>query len=966
MKKFLSVFLAVLMIASVLSTGAAAYADRDDSFTMEDAYERYDRVSSFDHVDIRVAGTLTVDGVEKPITVSHPRVVVYGKDNSGKETQLYNWEFTENTSYEWRMTRISVPKDARVVLTCDLTIDGVTKTDQSFTFEGRDDFAQAIYDCDGKQGLDFIVRETEIQQVFYYQVSYQWTGLPEGLAAVPTDGNDYLPNAEVTVDTSFKSGDTRTDGEGNVYTFSGWTEYEPENGTRTPLNGAASFEITADTVIYGVWTKYTPPTTELGSITITKQFEGLPDGLRPEAISIKVESTEGAEVYSNTVTLNAENGWSATISGLSEGSYTITEGAADVDGYVSASNFTGGSTTVTLTKSTLDTDTNKYTVSSETVTFKNTYTRLGSLKIVKDFGADSELNKDSANIGKFVFTVAGPDGFEMRTIELPIASSETPWEFTIENLPAGDYTVTEDPASAARDSYVLTINGAEAGDDAVVAAVTNGSTAEAKITNTYTKNMGEEIHNPASFKIVKIDGQDNKLSGAEFTLYDEDGSVVSTQTTDSKGEAVFGGFTKAAEYTLKETKAPEGYVATEQTWTVTVKLKDGDPTIQISEDGKFWNKVFNWVVSSDPKDVDGVLTVTNARQTGSLVITKTVENNKKLGPEAEEYTFSLTIGGEEQSFTLKDGESKTIENIPYGTAYTVLEEVSEDASWNVVSPDGGKAEGTITQESTTVNFVNRYEYADAAEMVIFSAVKQSSKDGKALAGAEFTVYSDKDCKTSVATATTDANGKLAFGFKSAGSFYLKETKAPSGYVLSDKVIELTVSNKGYAVDRVENEDQTDTMTIVPVLELTVKGAELLTGSTSVFLLENDPESYIDITVNKLWKNDKEAGKRPETITVTLYKDGVKYDSKTISEKDKWTCTWKNLPSQYKWTVDESNLPAGYTKSISQKGNTFTITNTYSSIPGTGDSSAPILWALLVLTTATGAVLTIRKLRKEKG
>lgn len=963
MKKFLSVFLAVLMIASVLSTGAAAYADRDDSFTMEDAYERYDRVSSFDHVDIRVAGILTVDGVEKPITVSHPRVVVYGKDNSGKETQLYNWEFTENTSYEWRMTRISVPKDARVVLTCDLTIDGVTKTDQSFTFEGRDDFAQAIYDCDGKQGLDFIVCETEIQQVFYYQVSYQWTGLPEGLAAVPTDGNDYLPNAEVTVDTSFKSGDTRTDGEGNVYTFSGWTEYAPEGGSRIQLNGAASFAITADTVIYGSWTKTTPPTTEPGSITITKSFASLPENLRPVSVSFSVT---GPNEFSTTVTLNAENQWSSTISGLSEGAYTITEGAADVDGYVYASNFTGGSATVTLTKSALDPETNKYTISSERAAFENTYTKLGSLKIAKTFGPDSELNKDSANIGKFVFSVAGPDGFETRTIELPIASSETPWEFTLENLPAGDYTVTEDPTSAARDSYNLTINSAGAEDDKVTVSVNNGSTAEAKITNTYTKNISGEIHNPASFKIVKIDGQENKLSGAEFTLYDEDGSVVSTQTTDSKGEAVFGGFTKAAEYTLKETKAPEGYVATEQSWTVTVKLKDGDPTIQISEDGKFWNKIYNWVVSSDPKDVDGVLTVTNARQTGSLVITKTVENNRKLGPEAEEYTFSLTIGNEEQTFTLKAGESKTIENIPYGTDYQVAEEVSEDASWNVVSPVGGKAEGTISQEKTTVDFVNRYEYADTAEMVVFSAVKQSSKDGKALAGAEFTVYSDKDCKTSVATAATDANGKLAFGFKSAGSFYLKETKAPSGYVLSDKVVELTVSNKGYVVNRVENEDQTDTTTIVPVLELTVKGAELLTGSTSMFLLENDPESYIDITVNKLWKNDKEAGKRPETITVTLYKDGVKYDSKTISEKDKWTCTWKNLPSQYKWTVDESNLPAGYTKSITQKDNTFTITNTYSSIVGTGDSSAPILWALLVLTTAAGAVLTFRKLRKEKG
>ena len=965
MKRVLSALLCILMIVSVFASGTTAYADKGKEWTMEEAKKVYERTTYFDHIDIRVAGNLTIDGVDTPITVSYPRVEVYTKDKEGNYVKSDSWSFQNQERYEWRKTGLRIPKNAIVVLTCDITINNEEKKDLQFTFQGEDDFIRAIYICDGHQGLDFDVDEEQIKEEYFYQVSYQWTGLPTGLAQFPTDSNHYQANEQVTVDTTFLKDKTILDGE-DVYTFSGWTEYEPENGTRTPLNGAASFEITADTVIYGVWTKYTPPTTELGSITITKQFEGLPDGLRPEAISFKVESTEGAEVYSNTVTLNAENGWSATISGLSEGTYTITEGAADVDGYVYASNFTGGSTAVTLTKSDLDTDTNKYTVSSETVTFKNTYTRLGSLKIVKDFGADSELNKDSANIGKFVFSVAGPDGFEKRTIELPIASSETPWEFTLENLPAGDYTVTEDPTSAARDSYNLTINDAGEEDDKVTVSVNNGSTAEAKITNTYTKNISGEIHNPASFKIVKIDGQDNKLSGAEFTLYNEDGSAVSTQTTDSKGEAVFGGFTKAAEYTLKETKAPEGYVATEQTWTVTVKLKDGDPTIQISEDGKFWNKVFNWVVSSDPKDVDGVLTVTNARQTGSLVITKTVENNRKLGPEAEEYSFSLTIGNEEQTFTLKDGESKTINNIPYGTAYKVLEEVSEDASWNVVSPVGGKDEGTISQEKTTVDFVNRYEYADTAEVVVFSAVKQSSKDGKALAGAEFTVYSDKDCKTSVAAATTDANGKLAFGFKSAGSFYLKETKAPSGYVLSDKVIELTVTDKGYVVDRVENEDQADTTTIVPALELTVKGAELLTGSTSVFLLENDPESYIDITVNKLWKNDKEAGKRPETITVTLYKDGVKYDSKTISEKDKWTCTWKNLPSQYKWTVDESNLPAGYTKSITQKGNTFTITNTYSSIVGTGDSSAPILWALLVLTTAAGAVLTFRKLRKEKG
>ena len=168
------------------------------------------------------------------------------------------------------------------------------------------------------------------------------------------------------------------------------------------------------------------------------------------------------------------------------------------------------------------------------------------------------------------------------------------------------------------------------------------------------------------------------------------------------------------------------------------------------------------------------------------------------------------------------------------------------------------------------------------------------------------------------------------------------------------------------MEKVKNEDKTITMTIVPVLELKVKGAELLDGSTSMFVLKNDPETYIDITVNKVWVNDKESGKRPETITVTLYKDGEKYDSKTLSAKTNWSCTWKDLPSQYKWTVDENSVPAGYNKKISLKDTTFTITNTYGSIVQTGDSSAPILWALLALTTAAGAVLTIRKLRKEKG
>ena len=218
MKKTLSALLAVLMIVSVFASGTTAYADR--GFTMEDAERVYNKTTNFNHIDIRVAGKLTIDGVETPITVSHPRVTVYVQNSEGNDEAIDNWEFENNPSYEWRRTQLSVPKDAKVVLTCDVTINGELRNDLQFTFQGKDDFVKAIYICDGHQGLDFEVDEEQVMEEYFYHVSYQWTGLPDGLATLPTDGNDYSENDLVLVNTGFVSGDTRTDGEGNIYTFS--------------------------------------------------------------------------------------------------------------------------------------------------------------------------------------------------------------------------------------------------------------------------------------------------------------------------------------------------------------------------------------------------------------------------------------------------------------------------------------------------------------------------------------------------------------------------------------------------------------------------------------------------------------------------------------------------------------------------------------------------------------------------
>ena len=75
-------------------------------------------------------------------------------------------------------------------------------------------------------------------------------------------------------------------------------------------------------------------------------------------------------------------------------------------------------------------------------------------------------------------------------------------------------------------------------------------------------------------------------------------------------------------------------------------------------------------------------------------------------------------------------------------------------------------------------------------------------ESKVLAGAEFAVFSDSAAQTQVGTITTGDDGKgsisLWVGNNDAKSkkYYVKETKAPAGYVLDDSVKEVTVQANG--------------------------------------------------------------------------------------------------------------------------------------------------------------------------
>ena len=110
-----------------------------------------------------------------------------------------------------------------------------------------------------------------------------------------------------------------------------------------------------------------------------------------------------------------------------------------------------------------------------------------------------------------------------------------------------------------------------------------GDNAEGGGTYRLTVNKQQTTKTPIEIKKISTSG--GTLSGAEFAVEDDSHSVYYTATSGSDGIARFS--LMNGTYTLKETKAPNGYVKRTDTWRITVN--DGNYTITGLEksDGKY-------------------------------------------------------------------------------------------------------------------------------------------------------------------------------------------------------------------------------------------------------------------------------------------------------------------------------------------------------------------------------------------
>lgn len=286
---------------------------------------------------------------------------------------------------------------------------------------------------------------------------------------------------------------------------------------------------------------------------------------------------------------------------------------------------------------------------------------------------------------------------------------------------------------------------------------TVGQATQVGFTNVYSVES-TKVEN--AFKVQK------KISGRNWTTSD-----VFTMTLAAQGEAPMpkGAKDGVATIALKKDVQVGNFGTIEYakpgTYTYVIAEQAGDETaltfskatyratVTVTDNGagKLSAKTEIAQLTDDAGDAAGrtveAAVFTNTAKTGSLTVKKTVvggDSQREFG-----FTVTLTDGDGEPvsgtfgkgehavtftdgkaTFTLKDGEEKTIAGLPVGARYTVTEDAAEGYTTTVNGADGSKAEGAVTEDGATVAFTNTYGTATEGRDVSTAGLFTKALEGR--------------------------------------------------------------------------------------------------------------------------------------------------------------------------------------------------------------------------------------------
>ena len=352
-------------------------------------------------------------------------------------------------------------------------------------------------------------------------------------------------------------------------------------------------------------------------------------------------------------------------------------------------------------------------------------------------------------------------------------------------------------------------------------------------------------------EMSKIDIGGNEIEGAELKVLDKNGEIVDSWVS-SKEPHKIKGLKEGETYTLVEDYAPNGYVVSNSIeFTVTSDKETQnvqmiDKVVEVSKEDiagnelegatlvvtskKTKNIVDKWVSTTESHKVSGLIegetyvlteeiaidgyvkatsiefTVTSEKETQKVIMI-----DKILEVVKTDFVTGEEIEGAELKVIDEDGnviDEWTSSKEPHRVKG--LEENKKYKLVEVTAPYGyeitEEIEFTVSEDKAT----QRIEIKDMPILQDIKLVKIDSNTKETIKDKfTFGIYEDAECTKLIKEVKSDKEtGTVLFEDLRYGTYFIKEIAAPKGYVLSDRVIKVEMSDKGVFIDdtKVEGED----------------------------------------------------------------------------------------------------------------------------------------------------------------
>ena len=306
------------------------------------------------------------------------------------------------------------------------------------------------------------------------------------------------------------------------------------------------------------------------------------------------------------------------------------------------------------------------------------------------------------------------------------------------------------------------------------------------------------------FAVGSLEGAVYEITAAEDiytldgTLRASKGEVVDTITTGADGTATSKELYLGS-YEVKEITAPYGMVLNEEIHSV--ELVYAGQEVAVTETStSFYNE----------------------RQKVEIDLTKSLEVDEDYGVgnngeifdvsfglyAAEELTAAdgttIPVDGLIEVITLdENGHGKAVSDLPMGSYY--VQEISTNAAYLKNETKYPVVFEYAGQETAVVS-ITANEGEAIENDLIYGAVsgKKSDEDGNALGGAHIGIFKtgteEFTTETAIATTTSEDDGSFSFAKVPYGTWIIREIESPTGYVLSDEEIPVTISKVDEVVE----------------------------------------------------------------------------------------------------------------------------------------------------------------------